>query len=73
MALLWLGFGGTAWVAGAADGPGFPNVEYDPSRVGEILSIVNPGKAISSAVMHRGYLFVPLGADKRFGWLCGRL
>jgi hypothetical protein len=68
MALLWLGFGGTALMSGAAD-----RTPHWETRVREILSIVNPGKAISSAVMHRGYLFVPLGADKRFGWLCGRL
>ncbi len=46
-----------------ADGPGVPNVAYDESRVGEILSIIDPGKAVSAATLHRGYLFVPLSAD----------
>lgn len=47
----------------AADGPGLPNVAYPAERVGEILSIVDPGKAVSAATLHRGYLFVPLSAD----------
>lgn len=47
----------------AAEGPGFPNVSYDPADVGTVLSMNDPGKALSSMTMHRGYLFVPLGAD----------
>lgn len=50
-------------ILSAAEGPGIPNIAYNPARSGEILSIVNTGKAISGTAMHRGYLFVPLGAD----------
>lgn len=46
-----------------ADGPGISNIDYPPERVGEILSIINPQKAVSGTALHRGYLFVPLGAD----------
>lgn len=45
------------------EGPGFPNLDYLPSEEGSVLSLNDPGKAISSVAMHRGYLFVPLGAD----------
>ncbi len=47
----------------AAEGPGIPNIAYAPARTGEILSFVDPGKAISGIAMHRGYLFVPLSFD----------
>lgn len=47
----------------AADGPGVPNVEYTPEQVGAVLSMTDPQKAISATALHRGYLFVPLGAD----------
>lgn len=50
-------------IASAADGPGISNQAYDPSRAGEILSIIDPQKAVSATAVHRGYLFVPLGAD----------
>ncbi|HEX8310611.1 MAG TPA: Ig-like domain-containing protein, partial [Chthoniobacteraceae bacterium] len=49
--------------ASAAEGPGVPNIAYDPSRTGEVLSKVDPQKAISAILLHRGYLFVPMGAD----------
>ena len=49
--------------ATAADGPGFPNIDRPAAESGTVLSMNDPGKAISSVVMHRGYLFVPLGAD----------
>jgi hypothetical protein len=47
----------------AADGPGFPNVNYPPALQGTVLLTNNTGKAISGVAMHRGYLMVPLGAD----------
>lgn len=47
----------------AADGPGIPNVTYPEAMVGTNLSRIDPGKAVSSVAMHRGYMFVPLGAD----------
>lgn len=47
----------------AQDGPGFPNLDYDASQSGSVLSLNDPGKAISAICMHRGYLFVPMGAD----------
>ena len=47
----------------AAEGPGVPNIAYAPSRTGEILSRVDPLRALSATVLHRGYLFTPLGAD----------
>ncbi len=47
---------------GAADGPGFPNIDR-PGQVNSVLSSVNTGKAVSAVMMHRGYLFVPMGAD----------
>jgi hypothetical protein len=59
LALLCLGI----TILPAAEGPGIPNIAYSPARSGEILSIVNTQKAISGTAMHRGYLFVPLGAD----------
>lgn len=49
--------------ASAAEGPGIPNIAYAPSRIGEVLARVDPLKAISATLLHRGYLFVPLGAD----------
>jgi len=49
------------------------NATYTPAQVGTILSQnnttygngsgINASKAVSSTTMHRGYLFVPLGAD----------
>ncbi|MES2657948.1 MAG: discoidin domain-containing protein [Verrucomicrobiota bacterium] len=53
--------GGSSAVA--AEGPGIPNIAYTSGQTGTILSIVNPGKAVSSMAMHRGYMFVPLSAD----------
>ncbi|WP_346188812.1 cadherin domain-containing protein [Rubritalea halochordaticola] len=50
-------------LAQAQDGPGFPNIDYAPSESGSVLSLNDPGKAISAICMHRGYLFVPMGAD----------
>lgn len=47
----------------AAQGPGVPNVAYPPARVGEILSSINPEKAVSATELHRGYLFMPLSHD----------
>ncbi|RYD66492.1 MAG: PKD domain-containing protein, partial [Verrucomicrobiaceae bacterium] len=47
----------------AADGPGIPNITYPEQMVGANLSRIDPGKAVSSLAMHRGYMFVPLGAD----------
>ncbi|MGL5018642.1 MAG: hypothetical protein ACRDBP_10930, partial [Luteolibacter sp.] len=47
----------------AAEGPGIPNVAYTQQQVGMSLSRIDPGKAVSAVVMHRGYMFVPLGAD----------
>ena len=47
----------------AAEGPGFPNVDYLPGQEGSVLSLNDYGKALSAMTMHRGYLFVPLGAD----------
>lgn len=49
--------------ARAAEGPGFPNVTRPSNQSGLVLSLNDPGKAISAVAMHRGYLFVPLGAD----------
>ncbi len=47
----------------AAEGPGIPNVTYTQEQVGTNLSRIDPGKAVSMIAMHRGYMFVPLGAD----------
>lgn len=47
----------------SADGPGLPNVAYTAAQTGTILSRIDPGKAVSSMALHRGYLFVPLAAD----------
>lgn len=44
-------------------GPGLTKVDYPNSRVGEILSQNNTGKAVSAVAMHNGYLFVPMGND----------
>ncbi len=56
------------WLAGclpavAAEGPGIPNVPYTPEQVGTIVSMIDPGKAVSALALHRGYMFVPLSAD----------
>ncbi len=53
--------------AQTGEGPGFPNIDYPASQEGSVLSLNNPGKAISATLMHRGYLFVPLGADNGGG------
>lgn len=47
----------------AQEGPGFPNLEYPSEQEGSVLSMNDPGAAISGIAMHRGYLFAPLGAD----------
>lgn len=54
---------GCCSLAIAADGPGISNEDYTVADTGRILSIIDPGKAISSTALHRGYLFVPLSMD----------
>jgi mono/diheme cytochrome c family protein len=57
----------TAMIAGldaiAAEGPGFPNVNYSASLQGRMLLTNNTGKAVSGVAMHRGFLMIPMGAD----------
>ncbi len=57
----------------AADGPGFPNVDYPQAWQGRMLLTNNTGKAISGVAMHRGYLMVPLGADHGGGQGAGAM
>lgn len=55
------------------EGPGMAKITYSQEQVGTILSQndttygnglgINGSKAVSTTAMHRGYLFVPLGAD----------
>lgn len=57
----------------AAEGPGLSSVTYPQAQVGTILSQntttygngvgINSRRAVSGVAMHRGYLFVPMGAD----------
>ena len=66
-ALLWSAFSTTKESA-AAYGTAAPvkadfNVAYDDAELGEILSWVDPGKAVSSVAYHRGLLIVPLSFD----------
>lgn len=64
--------------ATAADGPGFPNIDR-PGQQNTVLSSLNTtngasgSKAISAVMMHRGYLFAPLGADHGGGQGSGAL
>ena len=44
-------------------GPGLTKTSYTQNQVGEILSQNETFKALSSVVMHNGYLFAPMGAD----------
>ena len=57
----------------AAEGPGFPNVDYPPAWQGRMLLTNNTGKAISGVAMHRGYLMVPMGADHGGGQGAGAI
>lgn len=59
--------------ARAADGPGFPNVDYPPAMQGQVLLTNNTGKAISGVAMHRGYLMIPMGADHGGGQGAGAI
>jgi hypothetical protein len=60
-------------VSNAADGPGFPNVDYPQAWQGRMLLTNNTGKAISGVAMHRGYLMVPMGADHGGGMGAGAI
>ncbi|HEX5221035.1 MAG TPA: Ig-like domain-containing protein [Verrucomicrobiae bacterium] len=60
-------------VSNAADGPGFPNLDYPQAWQGQMLLTNNTGKAISGVAMHRGYLMVPMGADHGGGLGAGAI
>ena len=44
-------------------GPGIPKIDFGSNQVGQILSQNTTNKAISGALMHDGYLFIPMGRD----------
>jgi hypothetical protein len=48
-------------------GPGLPNESYEENQLGSVISQNSTNKAVSSVVMHNGYMFVPLGTDNGGG------